>query len=90
MSNPVSDSKVFQILWQSVEGGQYDLDHLKQSVDSDTNLAGVLDSLDMADFLLRLEHHYKVSIPQEEYLSLSSITAIEAYMRDRSPAAVGA
>jgi acyl carrier protein len=90
MSHPISDSKVFQILWQSVEGGQYDLDDLKSRVDGNTNLADVLDSLDVADFLLRLEHHYKISIPQEQYVRLSSISAIEDYMRDRSPAAVGA
>jgi acyl carrier protein len=90
MSHTISENKVFQILWQSVEGGQYDLDDLKRSVGVDTNIAAFLDSLDMADFLLRLEHHYKIGIPQEEYPRLSSIAAIEAYIRDRAPAMAGA
>jgi acyl carrier protein len=84
MSEP--DSKVLQILWQSIEGGSYDLDELKRKVNSETKLTDILDSLDIADFLLRLEHQYKISVPHEEYSNLNSIGAIEAYMRDRSPA----
>jgi acyl carrier protein len=86
----VSDRKVFQILWQSVEGGQYDVEQLKRSVDGDTPLADFLDSLDMADFLLRLEHHYKISIPHEEYPKLASLSAIEEYVREKNPALVEA
>lgn len=82
---PTSDSTVFRLLWQALEGGEYDLDALKEKVDRDTELAKFVDSLDMTDFVLRLENHYKINVAQEDYPRLSSIAAIEAYVQDRSP-----
>jgi acyl carrier protein len=82
---PTSSSKVFQILWQALDGGEYDLEKLQKTVDRTTDLGKVLDSLDMTDFVLRLENHYKISVAQEDYPRLTSIAAIEAYVQDRSP-----
>ncbi|MEO8380342.1 MAG: phosphopantetheine-binding protein [Acidobacteriota bacterium] len=82
----ITDSNVFKILWSALEGGQYDLESLQRSVDRDTNLGEILDSLDMTDFVLRLEHHYKIKIAQADFPRLSSIATIEGYVRDKRPA----
>lgn len=81
----VTDSDIFEVLWSSLKGGRYDLETLKRTVNRETNLADTLDSLDIIDFVLRLEHHYKIRIPQADYPGLASISAIEGYVRDKSP-----
>lgn len=85
MSEAQNDNKVFDILWTSLEGGSYDLVKLKKSVTRETDLGDILDSLDRTDFVLRLEHHYKVRIAQADFPRLNSVAAIEAYVRDKSP-----
>jgi acyl carrier protein len=86
MAEPqVTDTEIFDILWSSLKGGNYDLDAMKRTMNRDTNLGDTLDSLDVIDFVLRLEHHYKVRIPQADYPGLSSIAAIEGYVRTKSP-----
>jgi acyl carrier protein len=83
----VTDSEIFDILWASLKGGRYDLEKLKRTVSSETELGDILDSLDVIDFVLRLEHHYKIRIPQADFPQLASIAAIAAYVRDKSRAA---
>lgn len=80
-----ADNKVFDILWSSLEGGSYDMAKLRKTVNRDTDLGDILDSLDRTDFVLRLEHHYKISIAQADFPRLNSVAAIEAYVRDKSP-----
>jgi len=76
---------VMDILWESLEGGEYDLAALKRKVDADTNLQDFLDSLDLTDFVLRLEHYFQINIAQEDYPRLASLSAVEAYIREHSP-----
>lgn len=80
-----SDDKVFQILWQTLDGGHYNIDDLKKTMNGDTPLVEVLDSLDMTDFVLRLEHHYKIAIPQSDFPTLGTVAAIDSYVRRKSP-----
>lgn len=83
--SPNADGKVFDILWSSLEGGSYDLVKLRKTVNRDTDLGSILDSLDRTDFVLRLEHYYKVNIAQADFPRLNTIAAIETYVRDKSP-----
>lgn len=80
-----SEPAVLDILWESLEGGDYNLDRLHKEVGRDTPFEGFLDSLDITDFVLRLEHHYKINIAQEDFPKLSSVAAVEDYVRAHSP-----
>ena len=78
-----TDNTIIEILWQSLEGGDYDLEELKQKLEIDSQFEDLgFDSLDMVDFLLRLEDHFKIAIPQEDYPNMVSISAVQTYIRD--------
>lgn len=78
-----TDNTIIEILLQSLEGGGYDLEELKQKLDVDSQFEDLgFDSLDIVDFLLRLEDHFNITIPQEDYANIVSISAVQAYIRN--------
>ncbi len=73
---------VFNLLWQSLEGGTYDLPRLKQEIRVDSPFEEFgFDSLDLVDFTLRIQEHFRIPIRQEDLPTLVSIEAVEAYIR---------
>lgn len=82
---PNVDQEIREILWESLDGGDYDLARLQQELGSDTRLDDLLDSLDITDFVLRLEHRFQINIAQEDYIKLGSLAAIQGYVREHSP-----
>jgi len=81
MDKQRTDDTIMAILWQSLEGGDYDLEELQQKLALDSQFEEFgFDSLDMVDFLLRIEDHFNITIPQEDYSNLGSIAAVQAYI----------
>ena len=77
-------SEIADILWESLVGGDYDVPALQRTVRNDSPLSEIgLDSLDMTDFLIRIEDRYQIGIRKEDYPQLLTIDAIEAYVRAR-------
>jgi acyl carrier protein len=81
MQQQAAATEIFEILWQSLRGGNYDLDELrvKLSPDSRFDEAGI-DSLDMTDFFIRIEERYQVKILQEDYPNLASVRSLQGYL----------
>jgi acyl carrier protein len=73
---------VWEILHQSLEGGDYDLDALQRQLQSGAGFeeAG-LDSLDMTEFFLRLQDQFKIAIRREDYPELTSIGRVEDFLK---------
>src|SRR5947208_17013033 len=78
-------TEIWNILLESLNADRYDLDSLKNQVTEDCNFASDLsiDSLDLLEFFLRLEDHFNVSIPQEEYAKLTSVRAIRLFLKSK-------
>ena len=78
-------TEIWKILLESLSAERYDLDSLKDQVTEDSDFATDLsiDSLDLLEFFLRLEDHFNVSIPQEEYATLSSVKAINLFLKSK-------
>lgn len=76
--------EIRQVLWDSIVGGDYDIERLQREVDFETRLDEFLDSLDLTDFVLRLEHHYQINISQEDYARLNTLASIEDYVKTNS------
>ena len=76
---------LMNMLWQSLEGGDYDLEALQQNLKAHSEFAEFgVDSLEFVDFIVRIEDHFNISIPQEEYANLGSISAMQAYLQDHA------
>ena len=86
MDKKRTDDTIMEILWQSLEGGDHNLAELKQKLAVDSQFEDFgFDSLDMVDFLLRIEDHFNITIPQEDYANLGSIAAVQAYLSAQQP-----
>jgi acyl carrier protein len=86
MDKKMTDDIIMEILWQSLEGGDHNLEELKQKLAVDSQFEDFgFDSLDMVDFLLRIEDHFNITIPQEDYAHLGSIAAVQAYISAQQP-----
>ena len=73
---------LFDLFWQALAGGSYDLTDLEQRFDANSTFQEFLiDSLDLTDFLLRVKDHFDVRVPLEQLPHLGSLRAIEAYIR---------
>jgi acyl carrier protein len=81
-----TEKAVLEILWQSLEGGHYNLQELKTSLRVDSRIDEIgVDSLELVDFYLRLQDHFKIKIQQEDFDKLTSVGAVQAYIeRERS------
>jgi acyl carrier protein len=69
---------VWEILWQSLTGGHYDVAALRAQAQDDSDLVTDLgiDSLDLVEFFLRLEEQTNVKLNADDYASLTSVAAI--------------
>ena len=86
MDKKGTDDTIMEILLQSLEGGDHNLAELKQKLAVDSQFEDFgFDSLDMVDFLLRIEDHFNITIPQEDYANLGSIAAVQAYISAQQP-----
>lgn len=76
--------KVWDILWDALDGGDHDLDALKRTMtdDSDFDTVGI-DSLDRTELFLRVQDHFGLPIRREDSASLSSIGGIRAFLKAR-------
>lgn len=79
---------VWDLLWKSLAEGSYDIDSLKAQADDDSHFIEDLhiDSLDLVEFYLRVEHHFHVDLPGDEYPNLTSVRAIATAVRARAGA----
>ncbi len=98
MSTPETSNiteTLFDLFWQALAGGDYDLDLLKRELRADSKFQQFLiDSLDLTDFLLRVKDQYDIQVPFENVPHLDSLEALEGYIRHhqrtQAAAAVGA
>ncbi len=78
-----NDETLKGILWESLDGGDQDIDRLKVELTDDASFEDFgLDSLEMTDFFLRIQDHYRLTIQQEDYADLGSLAAVKAYVRN--------
>jgi acyl carrier protein len=79
--NQAAEHEIQDILWQSLRGGNYNLDDLQSRLRPDSPFEELgIDSLDMTDFIIRIEDRFKVKILQEEYPKLSSVRGVERFL----------
>src|SRR5260221_9109599 len=85
MSTPETSNiteTLFDLFWQALAGGDYDLDLLKRELRADSKFQQFLiDSLDLTDFLLRVKDQYDIQVPFENVPHLDSLEALEGYIR---------
>ncbi len=69
---------VWEILWKSLAGGNYDVEALRVRAQDDSDFITDMgiDSLDLVEFFLRLEEHADVKLDADDYSSLTSVAAI--------------
>jgi acyl carrier protein len=69
---------VWDILWNSLAGGHYDVEALRIHARDDSDFVADMgiDSLDLVEFFLRLEEHTSVKLDADEYQNLTSVAAI--------------
>jgi acyl carrier protein len=70
-----------EILLDSLDAQQYSIESLCESLTPTANLIECgIDSLNLMEFLLRVEQHFSLEIPEDEYGQLVSMEAIERYI----------
>jgi acyl carrier protein len=85
MSETLPGNAITEILWESLKGGNYDLPTLKRTLREDSNLEALgLDSLDITEFFIRIEDHYGIAIAREDYPRLSTLGAIQGYVKEKA------
>jgi acyl carrier protein len=69
---------VWDILWNSLTGGNYDVEALRARARDDSDFVADMgiDSLDLVEFFLRLEEQTSVKLDADEYQNLTSVAAI--------------
>lgn len=83
MSSDTIRETLLDLFWQSLAGGAYDLVELKARFRADSTFQDfMIDSLDLTDFLLRVKDQFQVQVPLENLPNLTSIEAIERYVRE--------
>ena len=55
----------------------------KVKVEDDMKEVWGLDSLDLVEFIARIEYHYKISIPDEDLSHFKSLTGIISYLQNK-------
>ena len=73
---------LFELFWQALAGGTYDIAGLRARFDADSTFQEFLiDSLDLTDFLLRVKDRFNVQVPLERLPNLGSMRALDTYIR---------
>jgi len=76
------ETEILDVLWQSLSGGNYDLDAMKSRLNLDSRFDEFgIDSLDMTDFFIRIEDVYKIKIRQEDYAHFESVRNLQEYLQ---------
>jgi acyl carrier protein len=84
LTEQTTDHAVKEILWQSLAGGRYNVEEMKGKVRLDSRFDELgLDSLDVVDFFLRLQDHFKVRMREQDYTDLVSIEAVQTYINEK-------
>ncbi len=79
-----TEAEILDVLWQSLKGGNYDLEALKPKMQPNAHFDDLgIDSLDMTDFFIRIEERYKIKIRQEDYAHLQTVSALTQYVDQR-------
>jgi acyl carrier protein len=69
------------LLLDSLDTQQYSIESLGESLTPTTNLIECgIDSLNLMEYLLRVEQHFGLEIPEDEYDQMVSMAAIERYI----------
>ncbi|HKC63626.1 MAG TPA: phosphopantetheine-binding protein [Pyrinomonadaceae bacterium] len=77
---------VRNILIETLNGGSYDIASLKEQLKDDSHFIKEIgiDSLDLLEFVLRLEEHFKMQIHDDDYASLTSIQAVAEFLKRKN------
>jgi acyl carrier protein len=77
---------VWQLLWESLDGGVRNLAALKASAREDSHFAEEmgLDSLELLEFFLRLDEKFGVSLSEDDYSELTSVQIVVAFLERRA------
>ena len=77
---------VWEMLWETLDGGNYDLDSLKENMRDDSHFTKEIgiDSLDLTEFFLRLEDRFKILLYDEDYESLTSVQAVAEFLKSKN------
>lgn len=74
------ESTIRRLLLEALEGTTYNLENLRtMSTNTPFSQAGI-DSLDLTDFMLRVQDRYSLSIPQEEVAHLKDLDTVARYI----------
>ena len=76
---------VWDLLWRSLNGGNYDIESLRTRVRDDSSFVEEMgiDSLDLVEFYLRLEEHFNVKLDADDYPGLTSVQAITTFLQEK-------
>jgi acyl carrier protein len=78
---------VWDLLWKSLEGGNYDLETLRARMREDADFVTEMgiDSLDLVEFYLRLREHFNVDLNEDDYPNLTSVRAVTEVLGAKPP-----
>jgi len=82
----IDDEKrvVAELLWEALDGGHYDLTVLKAMPDDAHFVKDIgIDSLDLMEFILRVEERFSVKISDDDYSSLTSVSAVAEFLQSQ-------
>jgi len=84
--NDIEPSKVWDVLWNSLDGSVRNLAALKESARDGAHFIEDmgLDSLDLLEFYLRLDEAFGVSLTEDDYPELTSVQVIVAFLEARA------
>jgi acyl carrier protein len=76
---------VWDLVWMSLQGGQYDIDALRARARDDSHFIEDMgiDSLDLVELYLRLEERFNVKLKEDDYARLTSVQAITTLLAVR-------
>jgi acyl carrier protein len=82
-------TEILQLLVQALAGGDYDLDAVRRRVLSGDRFDQIgIDSLDLTAFVLHLQDYFKIQVRLEDYATMSTLEAVESYVRNNTSARV--
>lgn len=86
MTGRVAPDKVWQLLWESLDGSVRNLAALKASAREDSRFTDEmgLDSLELLEFFLRLNEKFGVSLSEADYSELTSVQTVVAFLESRA------
>ena len=82
----ISLDTVWQLLWESLDGGVRNLAALKASARENSHFMEDmgLDSLELLEFFLRLDEEFGVSLSEDDYSELTSVQTVVAFLESRA------